>query len=48
MQIQVYGLPALIMFKDGEEVPGSHREGAITKALLKEYVTKHLAATVAA
>ncbi|GAB2233591.1 hypothetical protein Droror1_Dr00002817 [Drosera rotundifolia] len=37
-EYKVYGLPALILFKDGKEVPESRREGAITKAKLKEYV----------
>lgn len=35
---KVYGLPALILFKNGEEVAESRREGAITKVKLKEYV----------
>ncbi|VVB00665.1 unnamed protein product [Arabis nemorensis] len=35
---KVYGLPHFILFKDGKEVPGSRREGAITKAKLKEYI----------
>ncbi|XP_052205408.1 thioredoxin X, chloroplastic [Diospyros lotus] len=35
---KVYGLPTLIFFKNGQEVPGSRREGAITKVQLKEYV----------
>lgn len=37
-EYKVYGLPALIMFKDGEEIPESRREGAITKAKLKDYI----------
>ncbi|KAK4774767.1 hypothetical protein SAY86_009702 [Trapa natans] len=37
-QYKVYGLPALILFKDGKEVPESRKEGAITKAKLKEHV----------
>lgn len=37
-EYKVYGLPALILFKNGQEVPESRREGAITKAKLKEYV----------
>ncbi|KAJ9549459.1 hypothetical protein OSB04_022002 [Centaurea solstitialis] len=37
-EYKVYGLPALVLFKDGKEVPGSRREGAITKAKLKDYV----------
>jgi hypothetical protein len=39
--LQVYGLPTLILFKDGQEVAGSHREGAVTKAMLQTYLTKH-------
>ncbi|XP_059633344.1 thioredoxin X, chloroplastic-like [Cornus florida] len=35
---KVYGLPTLILFKNGQEVPESRREGAITKVKLKEYV----------
>ncbi|KXZ54939.1 hypothetical protein GPECTOR_3g109 [Gonium pectorale] len=38
---KVYGLPTLIVFKDGEEVAGSKREGAITKVLLQQYLSKH-------
>ncbi|OMO78078.1 Thioredoxin [Corchorus capsularis] len=37
-EYKVYGLPTLILFKDGQEVPESRREGAITKPKLKEYV----------
>ncbi|KAJ3677284.1 hypothetical protein LUZ60_003008 [Juncus effusus] len=37
-EYKVYGLPTLILFKDGKEVPESRREGAITKAKLKEYL----------
>ncbi|KAL4186107.1 hypothetical protein AMTRI_Chr09g12580 [Amborella trichopoda] len=37
-QYKVYGLPTLIIFKNGQEVPGSRREGAITKIKLKEYL----------
>lgn len=35
---KVYGLPFLLLFKDGKEIPKSRREGAITKAKLKEYL----------
>ncbi|KAG2496502.1 hypothetical protein HYH03_005327 [Edaphochlamys debaryana] len=38
---KVYGLPTLIVFKDGAEVEGSKREGAITRALLEQYLKKH-------
>lgn len=37
-EFKVYGLPHFILFKDGKEVPGSRREGAITKAKLKDYI----------
>ncbi|XP_076906164.1 thioredoxin X, chloroplastic [Bidens hawaiensis] len=37
-EYKVYGLPALIMFKDGKEIAESRREGAITKAKLKIYI----------
>ncbi|MED6179809.1 hypothetical protein PIB30_004454 [Stylosanthes scabra] len=37
-EYKVYGLPTLILFKNGKEVPESRREGAITKVKLKEYV----------
>ncbi|KAJ8574297.1 hypothetical protein K7X08_026102 [Anisodus acutangulus] len=37
-EYKVYGLPTLILFKDGKEVPDSKREGAITKAKLKAYL----------
>jgi thioredoxin 1 len=35
---KVYGLPALILFKNGQEVPGSRREGAINKTKFKDYI----------
>lgn len=38
---KVYGLPTLILFNNGEEVPGSKREGAVTKAMLMQYLKKH-------
>lgn len=37
-EYKVYGLPTLILFKNGEEVPQSRREGAITKVKLREYL----------
>ncbi|PKI63980.1 thioredoxin X, chloroplastic [Punica granatum] len=37
-EYKVYGLPTLIVFKNGEEVPESRREGAVTKVKLKEYL----------
>ncbi|XP_062107945.1 thioredoxin X, chloroplastic [Humulus lupulus] len=42
---KVYGLPALILFKNGKEVPESRREGAITKVKLKEYLDPLLEST---
>ncbi|KFK35928.1 hypothetical protein AALP_AA4G054600 [Arabis alpina] len=44
---KVYGLPHFILFKDGKEVPGSRREGAITKAKLKDYIDGLLNSSVA-
>lgn len=46
--LQVYGLPTLIVFKDGEIVPGSHREGAVGKAQLAEYLKTYAPSTVPA
>ena len=37
----VYGLPTLIMFKDGAEVEGSKNEGAISYDKLKAWVQTH-------
>jgi thioredoxin 1 len=37
-EYKVYGLPTLILFKDGQEVPGSRREGAMIKDKFKEYL----------
>ncbi|KAK7280622.1 hypothetical protein RJT34_25687 [Clitoria ternatea] len=37
-EYKVYGLPTLILFKNGQEIPESRREGAITKVKLKEYL----------
>lgn len=44
-EYKVYGLPALILFKDGKEVPESRKEGPFTKAKLKEYVDTFLDST---
>ncbi|WOL18211.1 hypothetical protein Cni_G27004 [Canna indica] len=44
-EYKVYGLPTLILFKNGQEVPESRREGAITKVKLKEYLDSYLAPT---
>ena len=38
---EVYGLPTLMVFKDGQPVEGSKREGAINFAKLKDYLTSH-------
>ncbi|XVE92939.1 hypothetical protein REPUB_Repub01dG0147000 [Reevesia pubescens] len=38
VEYKVYGLPTLILFKDGQLVAESRREGAITTTKLKEYV----------
>ena len=38
---QVYGLPCLIVFKDGKAIEESHHEGAVTKKALVEYLAKH-------
>jgi len=38
---KVYGLPTLIIFRGGEPVPGSQREGAINKAKLVDYLAAH-------
>lgn len=46
---KVYGLPALVIIKGGEEVPDSHWEGAITRKALASYLEKFgIAATAAA
>ncbi|XP_054810087.1 thioredoxin X, chloroplastic [Prosopis cineraria] len=37
-EFKVYGLPTLVLFKNGQEVPESRREGAITKVKLKEHL----------
>jgi len=37
----VYGLPTLIMFKDGAEVAGSKNEGAISYDKLKVWLETH-------
>ncbi|XP_058097845.1 thioredoxin X, chloroplastic-like [Magnolia sinica] len=47
-EYKVYGLPALILFKNGKEVPESRREGAMTKVKLKEYLDALLESVAAA
>ena len=44
--LQVYGLPTLLLFRDGEEVPDSHWEGAINKAKIIAWLEKHGAVPV--
>ncbi|EFJ37205.1 hypothetical protein SELMODRAFT_39013, partial [Selaginella moellendorffii] len=39
---KLYGLPTLVMFKNGGIVSGSRREGAITKAKIKSYLDDFL------
>ena len=41
MILQVYGLPTLILFKDGSMIKGSLKEGAITKPALLKYLEKY-------
>ena len=38
---KVYGLPTILIFKDGKVVEGSKREGAISQQQLEDYLTKH-------
>lgn len=38
---QVYGLPTIILFREGSMVVGSHKEGAIGKAALLKYLDQH-------
>ena len=43
---KVYGLPCIMVFKNGEMVPESFHEGAITKKGLEEYISVHVGLTV--
>ena len=38
---QVYGLPSIMLFKDGKLVDGSKREGAISKDKIISYLDTH-------
>lgn len=38
---KVYGLPTIILVKDGEKLKGTHHEGAITQKKLINYLEKH-------
>lgn len=40
LYVQVYGLPTLVVFKDGKVLDGSQREGAISEAELRKYLDK--------
>ncbi|XP_002961945.2 uncharacterized protein LOC9657219 [Selaginella moellendorffii] len=44
---KLYGLPTLVMFKNGGIVSGSRREGAITKAKIKSYLDDFLQSVAA-
>lgn len=46
--MQVYGLPTVMIFRDGKKVDASHNEGAITLPKLKAYLEKHGIAAAAA
>lgn len=39
---KVYGLPTIMLFVNGQEVPGSRREGALPKDKLKSLVAEIL------
>lgn len=45
---KVYGLPCLIVFKDGQKLEASHHEGAITRKGLGDYLQRHVGVTVSA
>ena len=38
--MQVYGLPTLVVFRDGQVLDGSQREGAISEPELRKYLSK--------
>ena len=40
MSEQVYGLPTLMVFKDGKKMDGSHKEGAMPKKMIEQYLSK--------
>lgn len=44
-EYDVYGLPTLILFKDGKEVTKSRREGTINAKKLKELLDELLTST---
>ena len=39
--VQVYGLPTLVLFKDGEVVKGSQKEGALGKPVILKYLEEY-------
>lgn len=39
--LQVYGLPTLVLFKNGEVVKGSQKEGALGKSAILKYLEKY-------
>ncbi len=38
--LQVYGLPCFILFKDGADISGSKKEGAVNQKMLTQYLQK--------
>ena len=38
--VQVYGLPTLMVIKDGKKLEGSHKEGAMQKKMIIEHLNK--------
>lgn len=44
--LQVYGLPTLMLFKDGDVIEGSLQEGAIDRKKLVAYLERHGLAAV--
>ena len=41
IMVQVYGLPTLVLFKDGEVVKGSQKEGALGKPIILKYLEEY-------
>lgn len=39
---QVYGLPTIILVKDGEKIAGTHHEGAITQVRALQHIQKEM------
>ena len=38
--MQVYGLPTLMVIKDGQKMQGSHKEGAMQKKMIVSHLDK--------